>query len=170
MRTKGIFRTLLVLSVIITNIGCDQVSKKIVRSNVSANENIAIIDNHLTVTRVENSGAFLSVGDALPKTIKNILLSVLPLLVLAFILVYALTNKTIAATPLTGLCFITGGGFGNIFDRIAYGSVTDFLHIDLGIFRTGIFNMADVSIVVGTLLILFYSFFKRRQPVHTALQ
>jgi signal peptidase II len=163
MHTKGIFRILLILSIIVTNIGCDQVSKKIVRNKMAADENISFIGNHLTVTRVENSGAFLSLGDALPRATKNILLSVLPLLILAFVFVYTLTKNTISPIPLTGLCFIIGGGIGNIFDRLVYGSVTDFLHIDFGIFRTGIFNMADVSIVAGTLIILFYSFFKRRQ-------
>ena len=54
-----------------------------------------------------------------------------------------------------GLSFIIGGGIGNIYDRIVHGSVTDFLHIDLGLFRTGIFNMADVSIMVGMGIVLF---------------
>lgn len=165
MLTNRVFKITLILSLTIVNIGCDQVSKKIVRSHVAAYENISVIGNHLTITRVENSGAFLSLGNALPETIKHILLSVLPLLILAFIFVYALRKKTIAPALLTGLCFIIGGGAGNIFDRIAYGSVTDFLHIDFGIFRTGIFNMADVSIITGTLIILLYRFFKRRQTV-----
>ena len=45
-----------------------------------------------------------------------------------------------------------------MYDRIKFGSVTDFLFIDLGgVFRTGVFNMADVSIMVGMgFLILFY--------------
>jgi len=51
-----------------------------------------------------------------------------------------------------------GGGIGNMFDRYLYGSVTDFLHIDLGWLRTGVFNMADVSVMVGTALILLHSF------------
>jgi signal peptidase II len=54
-----------------------------------------------------------------------------------------------------GLSFIVGGGIGNLYDRILYSSVTDFFHIDLGgIFKTGIFNMADVSVMVGMGLIL----------------
>ena len=161
MPTKGLFKLLLILSLIIMNIGCDQVSKKIVRNNVAAYENISLIRDHLTVTRVENTGAFLSLGNELSQTAKNILLSALPVAVLAFIFVYALRKK-IPVVPLTGLCFIIGGGIGNLFDRILYGSVTDFLHIDFGLFRTGIFNMADVSIVIGTLLIIFYSFFRKK--------
>ena len=57
---------------------------------------------------------------------------------------------------------IIGGGVANIFDRIVYGSVTDFLYINLGgIFKTGIFNIADLSVTTGMILILISSF-KRR--------
>ena len=48
-----------------------------------------------------------------------------------------------------------------MYDRIIYGSVTDFLHIDFVIFQTGIFNLADVSIMAGMFLILIQSFRKK---------
>ena len=51
----------------------------------------------------------------------------------------------------------------NIFDRIVFGSVTDFLYINLGgIFKTGIFNIADLSVTTGMILILISSF--KRKP------
>ena len=53
---------------------------------------------------------------------------------------------------------VIGGGIGNLIDRIVYGEVTDFFHIDLGgYFKTGIFNMADVSVTMGVIVILFLS-------------
>lgn len=55
---------------------------------------------------------------------------------------------------LTGWCFVIGGGIGNLADRIIHGSVTDFLHLDLGVLQTGIFNFADVSIMAGLMMIL----------------
>ncbi len=163
MRTKGIFRIFLILLIIIMNIGCDQVSKKIVRHHVAAYQTISVLNNHLTVTHVENPGAFLSLGDSLPQSAKNIFLSLLPFLALSFGFVYVIIKQTISLTTLVGLCFVIGGGMGNVFDRIVYGSVTDFLHIKLGFFQTGIFNLADLSIVTGTLIILLNSFFKRKQ-------
>ena len=53
-----------------------------------------------------------------------------------------------------GVCCIIGGGIGNIIDRVAYGSVTDFMYIHCGFFQTGIFNFADVSITFGALFII----------------
>ncbi|MGB3075106.1 MAG: signal peptidase II [Chitinophagales bacterium] len=52
------------------------------------------------------------------------------------------------------MCFVIGGGIGNLIDRMLYGSVTDFLFIHSGMFRTGIFNMADTSIMLGSLLFI----------------
>ena len=165
MLTKGVTRTILILLIIILNVGCDQVSKKIVRHTVSADESIEVIGNHFTVMRVENTGAFLSVGDSLPRAAKNVLLSLLPLIALIIGFGYILTRTSITAVPLAGFCFIMGGGIGNIFDRMFYGSVTDFLHIEAGVFHTGIFNMADVSIVTGTLIVLGHLIFKKKQIV-----
>jgi signal peptidase II len=165
MPAQKLVRLVLVLGLIVFNIGCDQVSKKIVRNNVAPHQTISVIKDHFIVTRVENPGAFLSMGDGLSKTSKNILLSALPLLVIGLGLYYALTKKNLSKTTLIALCFIIGGGIGNIFDRLMYGSVTDFLHLKWGVLKTGIFNLADVSIVAGVLVILFSTLFKKKESI-----
>ena len=64
---------------------------------------------------------------------------------------------------LIGFACVVGGGFANVYDRIRVGSVTDFLHIDLGgVFRTGIFNVADMSVSFGMIMILWASFSQRK--------
>ena len=143
------------------NIGCDQISKTIVREKLDYNDKINLIDNHFTLIKIENTGAFLSMGDSLPNPIKLIFLSLLPFILLAFG-VYVILTKTDIKTPLVvAICFIIGGGIGNLYDRIVYGSVTDFLHLDFVIFQTGVFNMADVSIMIGMFIILIYSYMKK---------
>ncbi|MDO8994488.1 MAG: signal peptidase II, partial [Daejeonella sp.] len=64
---------------------------------------------------------------------------------------------------IVGWCFVIGGGTGNLYDRIVHGSVTDFLHLDLGLFQTGIFNLADVSIMIGMFIILTGQFFYKKE-------
>ena len=149
------------VTILISNIGCDQISKSIVRQRIQYNEQFGFISNHLTLTKIENTGAFLSLGNSLPKYLRTTLLTILPLIALVLAFVYLLTRKNLTNSTITGICFIVGGGVGNIYDRIVYGSVTDFLHIDFGIFQTGIFNMADVSIMTGMFIILFASYFNR---------
>ena len=161
MPSKQILRISIILFIIFANIGCDQVSKKMVRHHVSVDQTIEILRNHLIVMRVENSGAFLSFGDSLSKSVKNILLSVLPIIALTIGSVYIFTKQNISTLSLVAICFIIGGGIGNIFDRIAYGSVTDFLYIHFGIFQTGVFNMADLSITTGAVIILLQFAFRR---------
>ena len=161
MKIKRILRTLVILTILSSNIGCDQISKSIVRQRIDYNEQISLVNNYLTLTKIENTGAFLSIGQSLPQPIKVLLLTILPLIVLGLAFIYLLTKKNLSNLTIMGICFIVGGGVGNIYDRLIYGSVTDFLHIDFVIFQTGIFNMADVSIMTGTFIVLFESYLKR---------
>jgi signal peptidase II len=160
MVAKNIIRIILILLVITANIGCDQFSKKFVKRSVLPYETIRVLNDHLTVTRVENSGAFLSAGDSMSKTSKQIFLTFIPIIAMVLGLVY-LFLKPVSGNMLIGLCFVIGGGVGNLFDRIMYGSVTDFLFVKVGIFETGIFNLADVSIMTG-MLFIFFQFFTRK--------
>ena len=57
-------------------------------------------------------------------------------------------------TRLLGAALIVSGGASNWIDRVATGSVIDFLNVGIGPFRTGIFNVADVAIVAGIALLL----------------
>jgi signal peptidase II len=155
MKIKGLLRTMFIMSVLCLNVGCDQVSKEFIRRNVD--EDISFLRDHLTITNVENTGAFLSIGHSLPQPFKAIILTAVPLVALVFGFVFVFINKRLTNLALVGICFAIGGGFGNIVDRLLYGSVTDFLHIDFVIFQTGVFNMADVSIMTGMLILLFDS-------------
>jgi signal peptidase II len=151
---KKILRIAFILMILVANIGCDQISKNIARQKIEKNEQINVIDNYVTLTKVENTGAFLSFGNEFPIQIKNILLIFLPLIVIVFVIRFLLTKSKLSKLTIIGLCSIIGGGIGNIYDRIIYGSVTDFLHINFVIFQTGIFNMGDVSIMFGMFLLL----------------
>ena len=98
-------------------------------------------------------------GSELSETLRILLLIVLPVIVLISITIYTYIDKALDQISIIGFSLIIGGGIGNIFDRIVYGSVTDFLYINLGgIFKTGIFNIADVSVTTGMILILISSF------------
>ncbi|MEX2234331.1 MAG: signal peptidase II [Cyclobacteriaceae bacterium] len=169
MKIKSSFRALVILIVLSSNIGCDQVSKNIVRQRIEYNEEILLCNNFLTITKVENSGAFLSLGNSLPKPVRILLLTLLPIAFLGLALFYLFTKKGLSGIAVMGICFVAGGGIGNVYDRIIYGSVTDFLHMDFVIFQTGIFNMADVSIMSGTFMLLLDSFFNWPRSLHNSL-
>ncbi len=156
-------RTLSIVLLIVANIAIDQISKFIVRANIAQNEIIQLIGDTFIMTKVENSGAFLGMGSDLSPTLKWILLLILPVIVLAGVVYYIITNKTLDRLSLIAFCCIIGGGIANVFDRFVYGSVTDFFHIDLGgVFRTGIFNLADMSVSFGMILLIIASFKQKK--------
>ena len=152
-------RNLYIISLVILNIILDQLSKFWIRGNVAPYSDINIIADYFIITNVENSGAFLGLGSDFSPVIKSILLLALPVGVLVTVLVYIFKDTSIDKLSLIGYSSIIGGGIGNIYDRFLYGSVTDFLFIDLGgVFKTGIFNMADLSVTTGMILIVWASF------------
>lgn len=145
------------LFLIVLNLGCDQISKKIVRLEISDYEQISIIKDRFTLSKVENSGAFLSLGDNMPYVLRLIILTGLPLLFLGYGIYYLFSKPDLPGSMQIALCFLIGGGIGNLYDRIVHGSVTDFMHMDFYIFQTGVFNFADISIMIGIGILLFQS-------------
>ncbi len=160
---KRIPRTALILIIIIANIAVDQVTKKMTRDQIEYNETIEVIGDYLILTKVENEGAFLGMGSSLSPTMRKLLLLVLPAAVMLALLVYLIRNKDISRLSMIALSFIVGGGIGNIYDRIVYGSVTDMVFIDLQFAHTGIFNAADVSVMIGTGIILVEQFLPKKK-------
>ena len=159
-----ISRTLGIILLIVANIAMDQISKAIVRMEVAKNEIIPLVGDNFILTNVENKGAFLGMGSDLSDTSRLIFLLVLPILVLGYVIYYILKNKTLDRLSLVAFCCIVGGGMANIYDRVVYGSVTDFFHIDLGgVFRTGIFNVADMSVTTGMIMLLIASFTQNKK-------
>lgn len=156
-------RSVFIILLIAFNIVVDQISKIWVRANVDAGSVSEIIGDNFILTNVENEGAFLGMGSELGPTLKTILLLILPIIVLSMVLVHVFREKYMDRLSLVGFCFILGGGIGNIYDRVVRGSVTDFWRIDLGgIFKTGIFNVADMSVTSGMIILLTAAFFVKK--------
>jgi signal peptidase II len=165
MNNNVFFRNFILLIILCSNLACDQLSKNIARDELRYHEQIKLLGDRLTLVKVENTGAFLSFGDSMPEGLRFLFLTLLPLVVLAAGLYYLFSNKYLPKTYAVGLCFVIGGGAGNVYDRLLHGSVTDFLHLDLGLFQTGVFNFADVSIMLGMVLLLYQVLIKKTAGV-----
>ena len=155
-------RYLLVTIIIFISFILDQFSKIWIRNNYEDYVEQKIIGDFFSLIKVENTGAFLGMGSELPEYARILLLIILPIIVLILITIYTYVEKTLDHISIIGFSLIIGGGIANIFDRILYGSVTDFLYINLGgIFKTGIFNIADLSVTTGMILVILWSFKKK---------
>jgi signal peptidase II len=163
MKAKKVLRIMFIILIIISDISCDQISKSIVRQKLENNTHINVISKYVILTRVENTGAFLGLGDSVSRLIYKLLMIILPLIVLAYALFYIINRDNLPALLIIGISFLIGGGLGNIYDRILYGSVTDFLYFDFVLFHTGVVNMADISVTMGFFIIIYGFYVDRRK-------
>ncbi|MGJ8591932.1 MAG: signal peptidase II [Aquaticitalea sp.] len=161
-------RNLSIIILIVANIAIDQISKAIVRVEVAKSEIIQIVGDTFILTNVENKGAFLGMGSDLSDTSRLLFLLILPILVLGYVIYYIVKNKELDRMSLIAFCCIIGGGIANVYDRVVYGSVTDFFHIDFGGWlKTGIFNVADMSVSAGMIMLLIASFTSKNKEIKT---
>lgn len=157
-------RNIFIVLLIVFNIAIDQISKVWVRANFDYGETKSLIGEKFIMQYVENKGAFLGMGSDMDPTLKLILLLILPTIVLGYVIYYIIKNKELDRMSLIAFCCIVGGGIANVFDRITRGEVTDFFFINLGgVFKTGIFNIADVSVTTGMLILLLSGLFNKKK-------
>jgi signal peptidase II len=106
-----------------------------------------------------NEGAFLSLGSSLPKNLRQALFTGGVAVVLLAMLGYSLFARPLSRVSIVAITLVVGGGISNLADRLVHdGRVFDFINIGIGPLRTGIFNVADVCITVGILVLLAESF------------
>lgn len=163
MKTRRLTKLILGLILIISNISCDQITKKEVREHINSHERIEVVKDNLILTKVENTGAALSFGSDFHPTIKLFIFQLMPILVLLYLCYYLYKREDISKLNFVAFTFFIGGGIGNIVDRVLYNSVTDFMYLEIGPLHTGIFNMADVSVTIAVILLLKSSLISNRE-------
>jgi signal peptidase II len=147
-----ILRWSLVLLVLAMAVGCDQATKRLARQSLADAPPLSYLDDSLRLEYAENAGGFLSLGAELPGRVRFFLFVPLVAVILAGSL--ALAQRSTSALQLWGLSLLAGGGAGNLIDRIAHdGRVVDFINLGLGSLRTGVFNLADVAVTTGVVLL-----------------
>ena len=134
--------------------GCDQVTKHFARMQLGQLGSVTTPGHVIEFTLAENPGAFLSLGASLPQLARHTM-TVCVSCGLAFLLAYLIRSPKLRLVSFVGLALIWAGGISNLVDRFARdGLVTDFMVVRVGPLHTGIFNLADFTIVAGTLLLI----------------
>ncbi|TFG57795.1 MAG: signal peptidase II [Spirochaetales bacterium] len=159
------FRVLFLCAVLLLNAGCDQASKFIARSQLKGQGTVQVVSSFVVLAYAENRGAFLGLGSHIPKALRVILLGAVPLLVLVVLFIYLLRAKDMRLLTLAGFGCVLGGGIGNIAERLVRGYVVDFLNFGIGRLRTGILNIADLSVFAGVIIVAFTM--KKHEPPDT---
>jgi len=141
----------------------DRITKRIVVQQLPNGQAHTVIPGIFRITDVHNTGAAFSMfaESASPTTVRNILIafSVIAAIVLIGMLWRAGRALTLSSVA---LALILGGAVGNLYDRIRYSYVVDFLEVHIGSYHWPDFNVADSCIVIGACLLLIEIF--RPQP------
>lgn len=152
---KGFEKHRLVAFLFLFTLLSDQLSKLFIVENLYVGERINILP-FFNLVHVRNRGVTFGL---LSGNLQPIIFVILSLIVVGFLIDYARKNKNYQ--PFISL--IVGGAVGNIIDRLAYGSVVDFLDFYLGKHHWPAFNIADSAIVIGVFVLFFISYSEEKK-------
>jgi signal peptidase II len=144
----------------------DRFTKGIIKAHVSAFDSIAVIPGLLNIVHTENPGIAFGMLANAPGVWRSLLLiGFSAAVVIAISTVLLRSAFQLNAWIRTALGFILGGAFGNLYDRIVNGTVTDFVEAHAGQHYFPAFNVADSAITVGACLLLFDMWRARERKV-----
>ena len=158
-------RLALVIAVVFSFVAVDQLTK-VVAIHTLAPENRVIAfpeswrpDDLFRFQYAENKGAFLSLGSRLSDGARFWVLTGLNGVILVVVAGYVLGKQRLHTGVTVALALILAGGVGNLIDRVFRdGRVIDFMNMGVSVgpwsVRTGIFNIADLAIVGGLVLLV----------------
>lgn len=155
-------RVVLILATLSVCVGCDQKTKSIARESLRGAEVKSFLDDTFRLDYAENSGGFLGLGDSLPVRWRTATFSFGCSIGIAATLFYALFAAHADRIQILAVSLICAGGVGNLIYRWTLGYSTDFLNLGIGPIRTGIFNIADVSLMAGCFLMFWNHKFGNR--------
>jgi len=156
MRKKSIY--FLVISVFLV---LDQLTKSVVVKNITHFGSLEVIPGFFKIIRIHNSGAIFGFFSQSNSPIVLILLKAASLIALFFVLYYFIKTPIAEKYMNFSLSLILAGALGNQLDRFTRGFVVDFLDFSFWGWHWPTFNVADMCISTGAVLLAFIFFFKR---------
>jgi signal peptidase II len=144
---------LVVLVLFAATIGCDRVTKHVAADKLAGMAPQSFLADTVRLTYAENTGGFLSLGAGLAEPIRAALFTIGNAVLLLGLCVL-LCRSAWPSWRTAGLALFIAGGVSNWLDRLVDGRVIDFLNVGVGWLRTGVFNVADMAVMLGVVLFL----------------
>jgi signal peptidase II len=141
--------------VVLASVGCDHAAKRAAEQHLAAAEARTLAGGVVHLELTHNFGAFLGMGAELPAPVRQLLLLGMVPLLIALVCLVLVRELGRSVSTMTALGLLAGGGLGNWLDRLRQeGAVTDFVSVAIGAFRTAMFNVADVAVMTGLVLVV----------------
>jgi len=138
-------------------VGWDQGTKTLASNHLKDKPDISMLGDTVRLSYTENKGAFLGLGSTLSENMRLVTMLLIPSLAMLAVLGLLIKKWDMPKNSFIAFNLILAGGIGNLIDRFLYSSVVDFLNVGVGWLRTGIFNIADMAILVGVIWLVFLS-------------
>ena len=145
----------------------DRLTKWIIETQVGAFDTHVVIPGFFDIVHSQNSGAAFGLFAESSWEWRTVLLIGFSFVALVALTVMLWRTPRLDRLTATALALILGGAMGNVFDRIRWGTVTDFLLFYIGRYQWPAFNAADSAIVIGSGLLLLDFLKVKRQPART---
>ena len=125
-----------------------------------------VLNSFITIYKMNNYGIAFSLFNEL-ESVGQLILNIVIFFILAFIAKELFTNLVSSNLYLIGLSLILGGGSANFIDRYDNSAVTDFIILHYkDIYFPAVFNIADLSISIGAVLIIIYYMSNKTNEIH----
>jgi signal peptidase II len=132
----------------------DRLTKRLIETRVTFLDSFKVIPGFFDIVRSENSGVAFGLFNDSTSEWRTVLLIAAALAAVGLVGALLWRPDRLDRLSLTGFALILGGAAGNVFDRIVWGHVTDFLLFYIGQYQWPAFNAADSAIVIGSGLLL----------------
>jgi signal peptidase II len=147
-------RFLLEISLIAGIVALDQLTKLLVRVEIPLHGSVTVVPGLLNIVHVRNTGAAFGFLNTVEFPYKAAAVAMVATAALMGIALYAARMSSHERLARVGLALILGGAVGNLIDRLALGSVVDFVDVVLGGWHFWAFNVADSAITLGVVAML----------------
>jgi signal peptidase II len=143
----------------------DRWTKWLIDSRLLLNQTISVIDGFFNITYVRNTGVAFGILDPIRSPLKSTLLALLTIGAAAGVVIYSWRTPVGRRVLQLALSLILAGALGNLYDRLHYGYVIDFIEVYFRDYRWPSFNVADSAITTGVALLALEIF---RKDTHDA--
>lgn len=154
-------KIILIIISICCLVGCDASSKYIAKKELKNQFGLSYLNGSIQLIYAENSGGMLSFGHELSGEFKYLIFQIFVSIMVVLLFLFLIIKKDLKKLQAVSLLLFLSGGLSNLIDRITNGGkVIDFMVVNLGSFHTGIFNIADIYITAGVILLIISSFIR----------
>lgn len=145
----------------------DRITKWLIETHISFLDSVQIIPGLFEIVHTENRGVAFSLFNDSTSEWRTLLLVLFSIAAVVLVggFIFRRADR-LDRYSLAGFALILGGALGNVFDRIVWGRVTDFLDFYIGAYHWPAFNVADSAIVIGSALLLIEVLRPRRQAAN----